>query len=89
MYVTRAVCGLVVPMPNVDTGSLPTCKCAFQVTFLTSNGTAAPSMSPADWSKAMKAMRDWKVTFHGRIDGQKQPVPQAFQDAFKDGELEL
>jgi hypothetical protein len=60
------------------------CTC-WRITFIVSYSTS----TPVDWVKQLQIMRVWKVTLHGRIDGQKQTVPDAFQDAFKDGELEL
>jgi hypothetical protein len=71
----------------VDSRSICTCvrPIRAQITFTTGNSTS----TPVDWVKQLQIMRVWKVTLHGRIDGQKQTVPDAFQDAFKDGELEL
>jgi hypothetical protein len=62
------------------------CTC-WRITFIISDGTDAPPISTDAWSKAIKDMRDWKATLHGYI-GERKPVPQAFQDAFKDSELE-
>lgn len=59
------------------------CTC-IKVTFIVSDGT---TMTTADWNKNLKAMREWKVTLHGYI-GERTPVPPAFQNEFKDGELE-
>jgi hypothetical protein len=70
------------PMRRVD---IQTCTC-LKITFTTRYGTAT---STTDWSKAMKAIRDWSATLHGQVDGTRTPVPDAFQDAFKDGELEV
>jgi hypothetical protein len=72
---------------TVDSRYICTCARPMQVTFTTSNSTTAFPVS--DWNKNLKAMRDWKVTLHGRIDGQKEPVPQPFYDAFKDEDLKL
>jgi hypothetical protein len=85
MYVTCSLCGLVVSMPNVDTGALPTCKC--KITFITSDSTTIASAR--DWNESLQAMRDWKVTLHGQIDGTRTLIPTPFQEAFKDGELEV
>jgi hypothetical protein len=74
---------------TVDSRYICTCTSPMPITFTTSSGTVAPPSSVSDWNKNLKAMRNWKVTLHGRIDDQKEPVPQAFQDAFKDEELEL
>lgn len=65
-----------------------TCTCwKITVTFTTSDSTNIPTLT--GWSKHLQAMRDWSATLYGRIDGeQKQPVPDAFQREFKDGELE-
>lgn len=81
------ICGLVIPVQGVDMGSQATCTCKFQVKYLTSDiitDALAQSLS-----KQLKSVWDWKATLYGRIDGQKEPVPDAFQNAFKDGELDL
>lgn len=68
-------------------GQMVVCKC-MQVTF-TTNASITP-MLLADWNENMGLARNWKVTLYGHIiQRPKHPVPQAFQNAFKDGELEL
>jgi hypothetical protein len=73
---------------TVDSRYICTCISPMPITFTTSSITTA-SLSTYDWNGQLKAMRNWKVTLHGQIDGQKKPVPDVFQDAFNDGELEL
>lgn len=64
-----------------------TCTC-LRITLITSDGTTISPVQTEGFGKFLKNMRDWNVTLYGRIDGQKEPVPDAFQSAFKDGELE-
>jgi len=79
------------------------CQCPqpsaiLSVGFITINGTvwnATVCNKPeeprdeelASWNKSLKAMRDWKATLSGHIE-ERTPVPSAFQNEFKDDELE-
>lgn len=65
-----------------------TCTC-LRITIITSDHTTASPIPCAEWSKNLKSVWDWSATLYGRIDGQKEPVPEAYQRAFKDGELDV
>ena len=60
----------------------------YSVEWTTSNTTMPTPEEVDDLNQHLKNMRNWNVTLHGQVDGQKKPVPHIFQDAFKDGELE-
>lgn len=45
------------------------------------------TMPVSDWNKSLQAMRNWHVTLQS--GGKHTSVPDVFQEAFKDGELEL
>lgn len=62
------------------------CK-AWNLNITTSNSTTVSPMQTEGFNKFLRNMRDWNVTLHGSLA--REPVPDAFQAAFKDGELEL
>ncbi len=84
-YSICPVCGRPIATETSPFTADIACRCQWQVTITQSNGTTA---SPDAFNQHLKDMRAWKVTLHGQVNGQKKPVPSAFQDAFKDGELE-
>ncbi len=65
-----------------------TCTC-LRITFVVKDGMVISPLSGADWHRQLQIIRNWSATLYGRIDGQKEPVPDAFQKAFKDGELDV
>lgn len=87
MNLTCPICGgpmtsmVITRMGSLENVSMPAHLCP--------GPNAQASMAGEDFSKHLNALRNWKVTLHGRLDGTREPVPQPFQDAFKDGELEV
>lgn len=65
-----------------------TCTC-LRITIITSDHTTASPTQTEGFNKFLRNMRDWNVTLYGSFDKAREPVPNVFQDAFKDGELEL
>lgn len=86
----RCMCYIYPPECTLTVDSRRVCMCVHpiqaQITLTTGNSTTASLTY--DWNKQLKIMREWHVTLRAGGE-QKQPVPQPFQDAFNDGELEL
>lgn len=86
MRPTCPICGG--PTLRIDAKEqLMVCKC-MQVTFTFSDSTTAYPLLTEDFSKFFN--HGWNMTtLDVTIDGAREPVPDAFQSAFRDGELEL
>jgi hypothetical protein len=72
------------------------------VKLIVNDGTTISPEQTEGFNTFLRNMRDWNVTLYGRIDESsdlidrflikepaKEPVPDVFQNAFKDGELDV
>lgn len=63
-------------------GQMMICKCMQVQIYFT---TTSSSTIAYDFNEQLKKVRNWHATFvYGR-----EPVPQVYREAFKDGELDL
>lgn len=66
-----------------------TCKCSYTVWNITTYSSNTTAPATYDFNEQLRKMKNWKVTLNCRLDGARKPVPQAFQDAFNEGELDV